>query len=63
LMVPMALGQGGRYRTSSPLTLHSITNAEVIQKFLNVEICFIEMEDDITEVTIQPIAQAANALS
>lgn len=57
LMVPLALGQGGRYRTSSPLTLHSITNAEVIQKFLNVEICFIEMEDDVTEVTVQPLPQ------
>ena len=56
LMIPLALGPGGRYRTTSPLTLHTVTNAEVIQKFLDVEICFVEMEDETTEVLIQPAA-------
>jgi RNA 3'-terminal phosphate cyclase (ATP) len=53
LMVPLALGAGGRYRTPSPLSLHAITNAEVIQKFLDVEITFIDMDDETSEITIQ----------
>jgi RNA 3'-terminal phosphate cyclase (ATP) len=36
LMIPMALAGGGKFRTLPP-TLHSLTNMEVIRKFLNVE--------------------------
>jgi RNA 3'-terminal phosphate cyclase (ATP) len=59
LMVPLALGEGGRYRTPSPLTLHAITNAEVIQKFLDVEITLIDMDDETSEITIQPSSSAS----
>jgi RNA 3'-terminal phosphate cyclase (ATP) len=54
LLLPLALGAGGRYRTPSPLNLHVITNAEVIQQFLDVEISFIEMDDETTEITVRP---------
>jgi RNA 3'-terminal phosphate cyclase (ATP) len=37
LMIPMALAGGGRFRTL-PLTRHSLTNIEVIRKFLDVAI-------------------------
>ena len=36
LLLYMALGQGGRYLTMPP-SLHTETNAEIIRKFLNVE--------------------------
>jgi RNA 3'-terminal phosphate cyclase (ATP) len=39
LMIPMALAGRGRFRTL-PLTRHSLTNIEVIRKFLNVAIAF-----------------------
>jgi RNA 3'-terminal phosphate cyclase (ATP) len=38
-MIPMALAGRGRFRTL-PLTRHSLTNIEVIRKFLNVAIAF-----------------------
>ena len=41
LLLYMALGQGGKYLTLPP-SLHTETNAEIIRRFLNVE---IEMEN------------------
>ena len=41
LLLPMALGQGGKYLTLPP-SLHTTTNAEIIRKFLEVG---IEMKD------------------
>jgi RNA 3'-terminal phosphate cyclase (ATP) len=43
LMIPMALSGGGKFRTL-PLTRHSLTNIEVIRKFLDVEIA-VEKRD------------------
>jgi RNA 3'-terminal phosphate cyclase (ATP) len=43
LMIPMALAGGGKFRTL-PLTRHSLTNREVIMKFLNVEITAAKMD-------------------
>ncbi len=37
LMIPMALAGGGRFPTI-PLTRHSMTNIDVIKKFLDLEI-------------------------
>ena len=45
LMLPMALGVGGEYLTGRP-TLHSETNREVIQRFMNVNINFREEENN-----------------
>lgn len=39
LLLPLALGRGGEFRTVG-ITLHTQTNAHVIQKFLPVEITF-----------------------
>ena len=39
LLIPMALAGGGSFRTTKP-SLHTTTNAEVIQRFLSVSIGF-----------------------
>ena len=54
LMIPLALGQGGKFRCPSPVTLHTTTNAEVIQKFLDVEIRFREIDEMTTEIEVRP---------
>ena len=54
LLVPLALGQGGRYRTAAPLTRHTTTNAEVIRRFLDVEIIFTVIDDLTTEIEVRP---------
>jgi RNA 3'-terminal phosphate cyclase (ATP) len=41
LLLPMALGSGGSFTTVKP-SMHTLTNIEVIRKFLEVE---IEVED------------------
>ncbi len=52
LLIPLALGAGGRFRTVSPLSDHTTTNAQVIQKFLDVDITFEKLPDDITEIVV-----------
>ena len=37
LLIPMAMGRGGRFRTLPP-TRHTLTNMEVVKRFLEVEI-------------------------
>ncbi len=49
LLIPMALAGGGRFRTLSP-TLHTRTNAEIIQRFLDVDISIKEIEAGAWEV-------------
>ena len=39
LLIPMALAGGGSFRTTKP-SLHTTTNAEIIQRFLPVPIRF-----------------------
>lgn len=41
LLLPMALGRGGTF-TTTQLTLHTTTNAEVIRRFLAVDVRFSE---------------------
>jgi len=45
LLIPMALAGGGSFRTTKP-SLHTITNAEVIQRFLPVPI-LVKQESDL----------------
>jgi RNA 3'-terminal phosphate cyclase (ATP) len=44
LLIPMALGGGGTFRSLKP-TAHTITNADVIRRFLDVTIA-VELESD-----------------
>lgn len=43
LLLPLALGAGGSFVTTAP-TLHATTNADVIRKFLDVDIRFTSVE-------------------
>ena len=51
LLVPMALAGGGSFETLTP-SLHTQTNVEVIRRFLDVEICTEEIDEDVWQVTI-----------
>ena len=51
LMLPLALGAGGNYLTGRP-TKHSMTNREVIRRFLDVEVNFNEIENSNCEMEI-----------
>ncbi len=51
LMIPMALAGGGRFRTL-PLTRHSLTNIDVIKKFLDLEVAVAKQERLIWNVEI-----------
>jgi RNA 3'-terminal phosphate cyclase (ATP) len=46
LLIPMALAGGGSFRTTKP-SLHTTTNAGVIQRFLPVPIR-VEQESELT---------------
>ena len=49
LLLPMALGSGGRFTTLKP-SLHTLTNIDVIQSFLECEITVTELGEDCFEV-------------
>lgn len=51
LLLPMAIGQGGVYRTLRP-SLHTQTNRDVIQRFTAKRIAFEELNKDLWEVRI-----------
>jgi len=51
LLVPMAMAGGGKFRTLSP-TNHTTTNAEIIKKFLDVEIEMNERSQNQWEIEI-----------
>ncbi|MBF0101840.1 MAG: RNA 3'-terminal phosphate cyclase [Desulfobacterales bacterium] len=51
LMIPMALSGGGEYLTLSP-TLHTTTNAEVIKKFLDIDITIDPAGENAFRVTL-----------
>jgi RNA 3'-terminal phosphate cyclase (ATP) len=51
LLIPMALGGGGSFRTLKPSS-HTVTNVDVIRKFLNVPIRLEEESADAYRVTI-----------
>lgn len=51
LLLPMALGRGGAFRTLAP-TLHTTTHAEVIRAFLDVPIAIEEEAEGVFRVTV-----------
>ncbi|HEV7842920.1 MAG TPA: RNA 3'-terminal phosphate cyclase [Pyrinomonadaceae bacterium] len=51
LLIPLALAGGGSY-TTGPLSLHTTTNIEIIQKFLDVEIKATPAGDDVWRIAI-----------
>ncbi len=51
LLLPMALGAGGSFTTVKP-SLHTTTNLEVIQKFLEVEIVISNLADTVWKVEV-----------
>jgi len=51
LLLPMVLGCGGRYRTLQP-SLHTLSNIEVIQSFLDCQIEVKKIGDDDYEVIV-----------
>jgi RNA 3'-terminal phosphate cyclase (ATP) len=51
LLLPLALAGCGTFRTLTP-TEHTMTNAEVIQRFLDVPITFASLSDEVTEVSV-----------
>ncbi|MCL4139058.1 UNVERIFIED_CONTAM: hypothetical protein GTU68_032660 [Idotea baltica] len=51
LLLPMALGTGGRFTTLKP-TLHTLTNIAVIESFLDRDIKVTELESDCFEVVV-----------
>jgi RNA 3'-terminal phosphate cyclase (ATP) len=52
LLLPMALAGGGRFRTLTP-TGHTLTNAEVIRRFLPVEVTIQRHTPKVWEVRIE----------
>jgi RNA 3'-terminal phosphate cyclase (ATP) len=53
LLVPMAVGRGGWFRTLTP-SAHTTTNAEVIRKFLDVPIALDRESGDVYRITVGP---------
>ncbi len=51
LLIPMALSGGGKFRTLSP-TKHTTTNAEIIKKFIDVDIAINEYEQNRWEIEL-----------
>jgi RNA 3'-terminal phosphate cyclase (ATP) len=52
-LIPLALAGGGAFRTLTP-TPHTRTNAEVIERFLPVNIAFIDEGEHRTRVEVRP---------
>jgi RNA 3'-terminal phosphate cyclase (ATP) len=59
LLIPMALAGSGRFRTLTP-TAHTMTNADVIQRFLDVPIAFTRISDSVSEVVIGTATRASS---
>jgi RNA 3'-terminal phosphate cyclase (ATP) len=51
LLLPMALGNGGRFTTLKP-SLHTLTNIDVIQQFLDCNITVTELDNDCFEIRV-----------
>ena len=52
LLIPMALGQGGSFRTLTP-TAHTTTNADVIRRFLDVPIAIEEESGGVVRIKVR----------
>jgi RNA 3'-terminal phosphate cyclase (ATP) len=53
LLLPLALGGGGRFRTMPP-TLHTTTHAEVLALFLPVSVETREISRNVWEISVEP---------
>jgi len=51
LLIPMALARGGRFRTSTPTT-HTITNIEVVKRFVDLDIRVTSGASGTVEITV-----------
>ena len=62
LLIPMALAGGGEFRTVNP-TLHTRTNAEVVERFLPVRISFekLERNDWLVRVALRDSSESKEA--
>jgi RNA 3'-terminal phosphate cyclase (ATP) len=60
LLIPMALAGGGTFRSLTP-TAHTVTNADVIQRFLNVSIAIEHERDEVYLVTVGPTVEGRAA--
>lgn len=52
LLIPMALAGGGKFRTLSP-SRHTLTNIEVLKRFIDVEISVERIEDKVWEIGVE----------
>ena len=52
LLIPMAMAGGGRFRTLTP-TPHTMTNADVIRRFLDVDIAIDRESDAVSLVSVE----------
>ena len=52
LLLPMAIAGYGRFRTLNP-TFHTLTNIEIIKKFLNVQIENKPLGEEMWEISIK----------
>lgn len=52
LLLPLALGQGGEF-TAQCISEHTRTQATMIEKFINCEIKFIELNQNLFQVTVK----------
>jgi RNA 3'-terminal phosphate cyclase (ATP) len=51
LLIPMALAGGGTFRSLKP-TAHTVTNADVIRRFLDVSVALEHERDDVYRVSV-----------
>jgi RNA 3'-terminal phosphate cyclase (ATP) len=52
LLVPFAIAGRGSYRTVRP-TRHTLTNIEIVRKFLDVEIAVVKEDRDVWRITVE----------
>ncbi len=53
LLIPLALAGGGRFRTSTP-TPHTLTNIDIVQRFLPVRFDVVPIGSNVVEIAVQP---------
>jgi RNA 3'-terminal phosphate cyclase (ATP) len=53
LLLPLALGQGGAFRTLQP-SLHFTTQLELLERFIGAKASFTEQGADVWRVDVEP---------
>lgn len=59
LLIPMALAHGTSVYTTNELTQHTLTNADILRQWLDVDICIEGELDEVAEVTVRGIGLTA----